>query len=60
MSGETFDVGEDTGAPVGPYAPGFPFTGTIRKVGIELRGVPDAAAQRAVQQGQVAAALKAQ
>ena len=60
MSGETFDVGEDTGAPVGPYAHGFPFTGTIQKIEIELRDAPDAAAQQAVQQGQVNAALKAQ
>ena len=60
MSGETFDVGEDTGAPVGPYAHGFPFTGTIQKIEIELRDAPDTAAQQAVQQGQVNAALKAQ
>ena len=60
MSGETFDVGEDTGAPVGPYAHGFPFTGTIQKIEIELRDMPDAAAQRTIQQGQVNAALKAQ
>ncbi len=36
MSGETFDVGIDTGAPVGPYPPEFPFTGTIEKVDIEV------------------------
>ena len=60
MSGETFDVGEDTGAPVGPYEHRFPFTGTIKKVEIELRDVPDAAVQQVAQQGQVDAALKAQ
>ncbi|MBP8294069.1 MAG: hypothetical protein KAX65_14935, partial [Caldilineaceae bacterium] len=60
MSGETFDVGEDTGAPVGPYPHGFPFMGTIGKIEIELRGAPDAAAQQAVQRGQMDAALKSQ
>ena len=37
---ETFDVGEDTATPVGPYASPFPFTGTIEKV--ELRTEPPA------------------
>jgi arylsulfatase A-like enzyme len=60
MSGETFDVGEDTGSPVGPYEHGFPFTGTIKKVEIELRSMPDAAAQHAMHEGQVDAALKSQ
>jgi arylsulfatase len=32
---ETFDVGEDTATPVGPYTAPFPFTATIEK--IELR-----------------------
>ena len=32
---ETFDVGEDTATPVGPYQAPFAFTGTIQKV--ELR-----------------------
>ena len=45
MSGETMDVGIDTGAPVAPYPHHeFPFTGTIKKVDIEvgsvLAGVP--------------------
>jgi arylsulfatase len=35
---ETFDVGEDTATPVGPYAAPFPFTGIIEK--IELRADP--------------------
>ena len=34
MSGETFDVGIDTGAPVGPYPPGFPCSGEI--IGVTL------------------------
>lgn len=37
---ETFDVGEDTATPVGPYEAPFPFTGTIEKV--ELRTEPQA------------------
>ena len=46
MSGETMDVGIDTGAPVAPYPHHeFPFTGTIKKVDIEvgsvLAGVPE-------------------
>jgi len=45
MSGETFDVGEDTGAAVGPYEHGFPFTGDIKKVEIELRTDGEAAEQ---------------
>ena len=34
MSGETLDVGVDTGAPVGPYPHRFPFTGTIERIEI--------------------------
>ena len=37
MSGETLDVGIDTGSAVGPYDQRFPFTGTIEKIEIELR-----------------------
>jgi arylsulfatase len=32
---ETFDVGEDSASPVGPYAAPFPFTGTLER--LELR-----------------------
>jgi hypothetical protein len=42
MSGETFDVGIDTGAPVGPYPHEFPFTGKIVKVDIEVGSLLDA------------------
>lgn len=35
MSGETFDVGQDSGAPVGPYPHFYPFTGAIRSVTLE-------------------------
>jgi arylsulfatase len=42
MSGETMDVGIDTGAPVGPYHHEFPFTGTIRRIDIEVGKLLDA------------------
>ncbi len=32
MSGETLDVGVDTGSPVGPYGPDFRFTGRINRI----------------------------
>jgi arylsulfatase len=42
ISGETFDVGRDTGAPVGPYQNGFPFSGDIIEVILERIGKRDA------------------
>jgi hypothetical protein len=60
MSGETFDIGVDTGAPVGPYEHGFPFTGTIKKVEIELKSELDEGSKDVVQQGQQNAALSSQ
>lgn len=41
---ETFDVGEDTATPAGPYVAPFRFTGTIDRV--ELRSEPAATAAR--------------
>ncbi|HMG02919.1 MAG TPA: hypothetical protein VK596_07280, partial [Edaphobacter sp.] len=35
---ETFDVGEDSATPAGPYQSPFPFTGTLRR--LELRSDP--------------------
>ncbi|NOK12702.1 arylsulfatase [Corallococcus exercitus] len=60
VSGETFDVGDDTGAAVGPYAHGVPFTGTIQKVQIALRSEHDAGTKQAMHEGHVDAALKSQ
>ena len=60
MSGETFDVGEDACAPVGPYEHGFPFTGTISKIEIELGSELDQQSQDAMQQGQADAAMRIQ
>ena len=60
MSGETLDVGVDTGAPVGPYPHRFPFTGGIERVDIVLRGDQDPALRDAEQTGQERGALRAQ
>ncbi len=60
MSGETFDVGVDTGAPVGPYPHQFPFVGSIVGVTIERLGErPDAVVQ-AMREGQVRASIASQ
>ena len=40
MSGETLDVGVDTGSPVGPYPNDFPFTGEIVRVDATVRPQP--------------------
>jgi arylsulfatase A-like enzyme len=60
MSGETFDIGEDTGAPVGPYKHGFPFTGTIKKVEIQLLSDLDKKSKEAMHHGQTDSALSSQ
>jgi arylsulfatase len=39
---ETFDVGTDTGTPVGLYPNNFAFTGKIKKVTIDLKPAPKA------------------
>lgn len=36
ISGEGLDVGQDTLSPVGPYENGFPFSGEIHKVEVDL------------------------
>ena len=60
MSGETLDVGIDTGAPVGPYPHRFPFTGAIDRVDIVLRDDLDQTARQEVEEGQLRGALRAQ
>ena len=50
MSGETFDVGIDTCAPVGPYPPEFPFTGVIDKVEIDVATLMDELTPEQLQQ----------
>ena len=37
MSGETLDVGVDTGSPVGPYPNEFRFTGDILRIDVQLK-----------------------
>ena len=60
MSGETFDVGVDTGAPVGPYEHGFAFTGHIIGVRLTRLSEPDAETRRAMIEGEFRAGLAAQ
>ena len=60
MSGETFDVGRDTGAPVGPYHDGFPFTGDIEHVTLERLTEPDAETRRAMADGAFRAGMSTQ
>ena len=33
---ETFDIGQDTASPVGPYRSPFPFTGSIRHIDLDI------------------------
>ena len=40
MSGETLDVGVDTGSPVAPYGHGFRFTGRIDRIDVSVRPQP--------------------
>jgi len=60
MSGETFDVGIDTGAPVGPYPHQFEFTGKIVGVTIERLGERPEAVLQAMRDGQVRASIASQ
>ncbi len=59
MSGETLDVGVDTGSPVAPYGHGFRFTGRIDRIDVSVRPHPaDLAA--AIAEAEIRAALGAQ
>ena len=57
MSGETLDVGVDTGAPAAPYPHRFPFTGRIDRIDIELRPDLTEAHRQQARDGQARAAL---
>jgi hypothetical protein len=59
MSGETLDVGVDTGSPVGPYPAEFRFTGTVDRIDVVLRPGGEEHAD-AVAQGQLRGALGTQ
>jgi len=60
MSGETFDVGCDTGSPVGPYPHGFARTFGIRDVTLERLTEPGAAVRAAMAEGLFRASLSTQ
>ena len=60
MSGETFDVGIDTGSPVGPYPHHFPCTATIRGVTLERLDRPSEELLRRMREGELAAGLRTQ
>ena len=60
MSGETFDVGVDTGSPVGPYPHGFPCTAEIHGVTLERLSEPGEAVAAAVRAGLLEAGLRTQ
>jgi len=60
MSGETFDVGRDTGSPVGPYPHNFVFTGTIESVTLERLSQASEATKKAERKGQFQASLSSQ
>jgi arylsulfatase len=60
MSGETFDVGIDTGAPVGPYEHGFECTAEIHGVTLERLVDPDRATRDRMSEGERTAAVRAQ
>ena len=60
MGGETFDVGVDTGSPVGPYPNGFACTATIHGVTVEVLAEVDAETRAAVSSGMLHAESVAQ
>jgi arylsulfatase len=60
MSGETFDVGIDTGAPVGPYEHGFECTAEIHGVTLERLADPDRVTRDRMRSGERTAALRTQ
>ena len=60
MSGETFDVGVDTGSPVGPYPHHFPCTAAIRGVTLERLDKPSEELLRQMRAGEFAAGLRTQ
>ena len=60
MSGETFDVGTDTGSPVGPYRHDFRCTAEIIGVTLERLAEPSAAVRSAETAGLYRAALSTQ
>jgi arylsulfatase len=60
MSGETFDVGVDTGSPVGPYPHGFDCTAKIYSVVVERLDEPPAEIKQMMRDGEFRASLSTQ
>ena len=60
MSGETFDVGLDTGSAVGPYPHGFEFTDEIIGVTIERLDEPPPQIRQQMRDGEFRASLSTQ
>ncbi|GBL21135.1 arylsulfatase [Acidimicrobiaceae bacterium] len=60
MSGETFDVGLDTGSAVGPYHHGFDFTDEIIGVTIERLDEPPPQIRQKMREGEFRASLSTQ
>ena len=60
MSGETFDVGIDTGSPVGPYPHDYRCTATIEEVILERLNEPDPSIAGLVAEGMWRAGLSTQ
>lgn len=60
MSGETFDVGIDTGSPVGQYPHQFPCTATILGVTLERLDAPGPEVLEQIRRGMFRAGLSAQ
>ena len=60
MSGETFDVGRDTGSPVGPYPHNFEFNGRILGVTLERLNEADKSTKAAERKGRFRASLSSQ
>ena len=60
MSGETFDVGRDTGSPVGKYPHDFPFSGKITGVTLERLAEPSDEVKQLERKAKFQASLSAQ
>ena len=60
ISGETFDVGVDTGSPVGPYPHHFPFQGTLHGVRCERLSEPPPEIARLIADGEFRASIATQ
>ncbi len=60
MSGETFDVGVDTGSPVGPYPHNYECTAQIIGVTLERLDEPPKEIQDKIREGEFRASLSTQ